>query len=45
MIVSTKNSSIKLDGKVAGNIFPTKQAIANYLGIGVNELIPKITKA
>jgi UbiD family decarboxylase len=31
--------------KVAANIFPTKQSIANYLGCKVNELIPTITKA
>jgi len=31
--------------KVAANIFPTKQAIADYLGCKVNELIPTITKA
>jgi len=31
--------------KVAANVFPTKQAIANYLGCKVNELIPTITKA
>jgi 2,5-furandicarboxylate decarboxylase 1 len=33
------------DFKIAGNIFPTKQAVADYLGCKVNELIPKITKA
>ncbi len=33
------------DFKVAANIFPTKQAIADYLGCKVNELIPTITKA
>ena len=31
--------------KVAGNIFPTKQTIADYLGCKVSELIPTITKA
>ncbi len=31
--------------KVAGNIFPTKQAVADYLGCKVSELIPTITKA
>jgi len=31
--------------KVAANIFPTKQAIADYLGCKVSELIPTISKA
>jgi len=31
--------------KVAGNIFPTKQAVADYLGCKVSDLIPKITNA
>jgi len=31
--------------KVAGNIFPTKQTIADYLNCKVSELIPTITKA
>lgn len=33
------------DFKVAANIFPTKDSIANYFGCKVNELIPTITKA
>ena len=31
--------------RVAGNIFPTKQAVADYLGCKVNELIPTISNA
>ena len=31
--------------KVAGNIFPTKQTVADYLGCKVSELIPKISNA
>jgi len=31
--------------RVCGNIFPTKQTVADYLGCGVNELIPTITRA
>lgn len=33
------------DFKVGANIFPTKQAIADYLGCKVSELIPTITNA
>ena len=32
------------DFRVAANLFPTKQSIADYLGCKVNELIPTITK-
>lgn len=31
--------------KVAGNIFPTKKAVADYLGCKVSELIPTISNA
>ncbi len=31
--------------RVAGNIFPTKQAVADYLGCKVSELIPTISNA
>ncbi len=31
--------------RVAGNIFPTKQSVADYLGCKLSELIPVITKA